>query len=328
MTVKRIKNLILTVGLLLGSLVGVGSVLATDYDGLDSVMTISPPKQKIVLTPGEDYEGQITVSSMSSAKNDLVYSVTVGSFSLGKDENGNVDYNDTDVDTVTSYNQMMDWIELKKDKGTVAKGESSVIPFVIHVPENAPAGGQYATIIVQDDTMPEDSAEGSISIISKIRFASSIFAEVTGDTDEKGTIQENNIPGFLLNNQLTASSLVKNEGNIHTDAEYTFQVWPLFGDEEICTNEEKEEGSKVEGSKTSLIMPGTERYHTQTCYLPSVGIYRAVQTVKIFGETSVVEKTVIACPLWLLFVILFIIFAIIFAIVKKVHGKKRSKDSE
>ena len=115
---------------------------------------------------------------------------------------------------------------------------------------------------------------------------------------------------------------MKNDGNVHTDAEYTLQVWPLFSDEEIYTNEEEPE--------TSMVMPGTERYHAKTVTTPSFGIFRVTQTVKIFGETSVVEKTVIICPLWLLFLILFVIIGLIiwiFAKVKK-NNKRKSRREE
>ena len=319
---KKIKSLLMVFAILLSSFSGVGIVFA-DMDGMDSVMTIAPPRQKIVLIPGEDFEGSISVSSASTAKKDLVYSVTVGAFSLVKDENGNVDYNDVDVDTVTGYNQIMQWIELKKESGTVAKGGTDVIPFVIHVPEDAPAGGQYATIIVQNDTKTEDENNSGVVIESKVRFASNIFAEVTGETVTKGTILENNIPSFLLNNKLEATSLVRNEGNLHTDAEYTFQVWPLFSDEEICTNEESDKVRGVEGDKTKMIMPDTERYHTLACNLPSFGIFRVKQKVTVFGETSEVEKMVIVCPLWLLFLILFAIIALIIWLFTK--AKKRNK---
>ena len=100
--------------------------------------------------------------------------------------------------------------------------------------------------------------------------------------------------------------------------EYGF---PVFSDEEICTNEEN--------STFTFLMPGTERYHTETCTLPPVGIFRAKQTVKIFGEESVVEKTVIVCPLWLIFVILFVIIALVIWIIIKVrsHGKAKSRAS-
>ena len=196
------------------------------------------------------------------------------------------------------------------------------------MPKDAPAGGQYATIIVQDETSFGTGDGGGVAIEGTVRFASNIFAEVTGETEEKGVIVENIIPSFLLSNSLPAVSLVKNDGNVHTDAEYTLQVWPLFSDEEVCTNAEKEEGSRIEGGKTSLIMPGTERYHTQTCYLPSIGIYRAKQTVTIFGESSVVEKMVIFCPLWLLFLALFAIVAFVIWIFMRFgkNGKRHKSE--
>lgn len=322
---NRIKALMVALGILGYSLFGTGGVFA-DFDGMDTVMTISPPSQHIILTPGEDYEGSVSVSNLSNAKYDLDYSVVVGSLTYVKDEEGKTDYEDLDVDEVTAYNQMMDWIELKKDKGTVVKGGQEVIPFVIHVPENAPAGGQYATIIVQDDTV-KAAENGGVAIESAVRFAANLYAIVTGETKNDGKVLGNDIPSFILSNQLPATSLVRNDGNVHTDAEYTLQVWPLFSDEEVCTNEEKEEGSRIEGSKTSFVMPETEKYHAQTCYLPSIGIYRAKQTVKIFGEESVVERMVVFCPLWLLFLVVFAVVAFVIWIVMKLNKSNKRRKS-
>ncbi len=312
-----IKNKLIAVlaVLLAGTFLGVANVSA-DLDDMDSVMTVSPPKQKIVLVPGETFEGVIRVSNSAHAKGDLHYSATIGSFGLGKDEEGNIDYNDTDVDTVTSYNQMMNWITLGKESGTVEPNGTDVVPFTINVPADAPAGGQYATIIFQDDSGNGTTGGGNVSIESIVRFASSIIAEVTGETRSEGAILENSIPSFIFNNKLSATSTVRNDGNVHTDASYILQVWPLFGDEEICTNEEE--------PSTSLIMPETERYHVEECNLPMIGIFRAKQTVNIFGETSVAEKTVFVCPLWLLFIIVFaIVLIIIWLVMRAKSGSKR-----
>lgn len=315
----KYKCILMTIGVLLWSLVGIRQAFA-DFEGMDTVMTISPPSQRIILIPGEDYEGSILVSSSSSAKNDLAYSVTIGSFNYVKDENGNVDYEDIDTDTINGYNQIMEWIELKKSNGTVARGETEAIPFVIHVPKNAPAGGQYATIIVQDDTESDATGNKGVSIVSKVRFASNLVAEVAGETIDSGEILENGVPSFVMSNQLTATSLVKNDGNMHTDAEYVLQVWPLFSDEEIYTN--------AENPETSIIMPETERYHSKTIEgLPTVGIFRVRQTVKLFDETSITEKLVIVCPLWLLFLILFAIIALIIWIVMKIRGRKKTSST-
>ena len=73
------------------------------------------------------------------------------------------------------------------------------------------------------------------------------------------------------------------------------------------------------------MMPGTERYHAKTVNTPPIGIFRVKQTVKIFGETSVVEMMVIVCPLWLLFLILFVIVALIIWVVMKIRGVKKQK---
>ncbi len=316
---KRKKELLILAILLLGGLFFLGDrVSAVDTSNFGAMMTITPPTEKILLVPGEVYEGVISVSNSANATKDLEYSVRVGSFNLGKDENGNVDYDSTDIDTVTSYNQMVDWITLDKESGSVSPHTADKISYKINVPKDAPAGGQYASIVFRDNTGKDNKGEGNVTIEDVVEFAVGIFAKVAGDTRDEGEILDNSIPAFLLNNQLSTSSLVKNEGNVHTDAEYVLQVWPLFSDEEICTNEEKPE--------TSMILPDTERYHTQTCDLPSVGIFRAAQKVKIFEETSVVEKIVIVCPLWLLFLIVFVIVALIIWIAMKVK-KKDARES-
>ena len=314
------KLLVALAIILSGVCLGGLSAFADDNDGMKSVMTISPPEQRIVLVPGEVYEGSISVSSPHSSEQNLDYSVTVGSFNFGKGEDGRTDYNFTDVDSITQYNEIMEWIKLGKDHGSVAPNSTEVIPFTITVPENAPAGGQYATIIVQNDTEDKTSGDGNVAIQSVVRFAAKIIAEVAGETVEKGAIIENNIPAFMFDNPLSASSIVKNEGNIHTDAQYILQVWPLIGDEELCTNEEK--------PSEAFLAPDTERLHTEDwCSLPPVGIFRAKQTVKIFGETSVAERVVVVCPLWLLFIIIFAIVSLVIWIVMKSRARKtRTKE--
>ena len=308
----RVKNAVAAVALVLLPVLNVANAMA---DNTSSSLTVSPPNQEIILMPGETYEGAIVVSNSNDAENNLDYSVTIGSFSQKQSDDSADDYGTVDTETVLDYNQMMEWITLGRESGTVAPNHSETVPFTIVVPEDAPAGGQYATLLVQDDSRAGE-ANGNVTIESKIRIAAIIYAEVAGETREKGLIVSNDIPSFLLTNKLKAGSTVRNDGNVHTRAEYTLQVWPLFSGEEVCTNEENPE--------TSLIMPETERYHAQTCNLPSIGIFRAKQTVKIFGETSIVEKTIIVCPLWLLFLIIFAIVAPIIWLVTKSKARKQS----
>ena len=63
--------------------------------------------------------------------------------------------------------------------------------------------------------------------------------------------------------------------------------------------------------------------------MPAVGIFRARQTVTIFGETAVNEKIIVVCPLWLLFIVIFLIALLLIwfvtVIVKKVRKGKDNK---
>ena len=306
---------VLVVSLLVGPFAGIAWAESNS-------MTVSPPYQKVILTPGETYTNSLSVFNSSNSTRDLKYAVEIGSFSQKKVDGveSKDDYGVVDHISVSSYNQIMDWIEIDKDGGTVEPGGVDDISYSIHVPENAPGGGQYATIIVVDETPDGVSGEGNISIDQKFQFAMIIYAEVAGKTNRAGEIKSNAMPSFMLNGSaFEATSMVRNNGNVHADASYTLQVWPLFSDEEICTNEEDPD--------TSLILPETERYHAQRCELPSLGIFKAKQTVGIFGEESTVEKMIIVCPLWLLFMLLFILIAIVVWIVFKVKGGKKRKST-
>ena len=318
---NKILSMIVVAILTVGSIFGMMSMDA--YAGRNT-MTVSPPNQKIILMPGETYKNSITVFNASDSTGDLTYSVFIGSYSESKGENSKDDYGNVDVVSVGNYNQIKDWIKVDKKTGTIAPNTEDIITYTIEVPEDAPAGGQYATIIVRDDTGKDNDTGGNVMIQSNYQIASIIYAEVAGETREVGKIIDNTVPSFMLNGPLVTESMVRNDGNVHTDAEYMLQVWPLFGNEEICTNEESAE--------TSLILPGTERYHAQTCdNVSAAGIYRAKQTVKIFGETSVVEKIVILCPLWLLFLIIFVVIALImwiFMIVKKRKKHEAARNPE
>ena len=124
-----------------------------------SSMTVSPMNQRIVLTPGETYQGSISVSNPASSSESLKYTTEVGSFTQKMDDNNNK--GSVDIDSVSSYNQIMDWITLDRTSGEVAPNTTQTIPFTVNVPADAPAGGQYATILVKGETFVCGSDRGN-----------------------------------------------------------------------------------------------------------------------------------------------------------------------
>ena len=285
----------------------------TEEAAASSTLVVSPMWQKILLTPGESWSGSIRVQNPATATQDLKYTVSVGSFSEKAGANSVDDYGTVDVQSVSDYNQIMEWITLGKTSGELGVNESEEVSFTINVPTDAPGGGQYASIIIKDDS-DKDQSGGDVMIESDTQIASVLYAEVAGDTREEGQILDNSVPTFSTTNHLEVSSMVENDGNVHGDATYTLQVWPMGSDEEICTNEEE--------PKNILIMPGTKKYYVQSCDVAPVGIYRVKQTIKLFGETSAIERTVFVIPIWLIVIVIIAIAVIIYLIVRARKSRK------
>ena len=196
--------------------------------------SVSPMKQEIVLNPGDSYRGTFTVSNPASSPNDFSYTVTVTPFyvnNMGDDMN---DY--TPVFNEESDRTLITrWITLiSPTSGTIAPNSSDEIEFVINVPTDAPAGGQYAAITI---TSANDSsaAEGSTGIHEQLAIAHTVFAEIAGNTEKKGEIMDPSVPSFIFSGDLTASVRIKNTGNVHGKAVYKLQVFPIFSDEEVFT---------------------------------------------------------------------------------------------
>ena len=314
--IKRVQAMFLGGVLILA--MGLG-LFNSETFAVSQSMRVSPRNQKLILIPGEKYSDSITISNENDSTRDLKYGIAVGSFSENGGENGIDDYGNVDHVSVSNYNQMMDWISFDKESGTVPPNTSDKVTYTIDVPENAPAGGQYATIIVKDETDKDASDNGNVAVQSTFQYASIIYAEVAGESVQSGKILENNIPTISFSTPLTVSSMVENSGNVHTDASYTLEVRSLFSDDLIYSNDEDE--------KTSLILPETKRYHVQEWKgTPMIGIFKVKQIVEIFDDVSTVEKVVLICPIWLMLIVLFLIIAMIIWLVARSRARRGFQD--
>lgn len=289
-----------------------------------SALSMTPMKQAITLMPGDTYSGRVTIYQQGQGDEKFHYQASIVPLSVNDENN---EYYGI-FDQETSYTDIVNWMTLSNGEETVdygdaidgyaSLGEEVELVYTIKVPQNARGGGHY--FAVKADTVPNDSTSGNVAIKESISIASVVYAEVAGDINIKGTIKDNNIPGFLLNPPITASFMAKNEGNTHSEVTYYMQVFPLFSGEEIYTTEEN--------PSTEYVLPETTRYITQKWdEAPAVGIFKVRQVVyydSTDNEPSITEKIVIICPIWLIFIILFVIFALIFYFVAKVRARKKA----
>ena len=305
---KKIKYFTLALLILCASVLGAAGLGAQNAFASES-FALSPMYDLITLTPGETFESSFTIVNPVGNTSNFYYNLRIDPFT----EDGNQNITAT---TNGHYTDMTEWIELPKTEGVVAPNSSETVPYRIRVPANAPAGGQYASIAVgsKEDT----AAEEGFSIHEVFESVYLIYAEVAGETVRKGNITDVGVPSFLFSGNIAGHSSITNEGNVHSASTQTLQVYPLFSNEEVFTNEEE--------PKTLWIMPGNTNYASVTwTETPSVGIFHVIYNVEYEGVESKVDKIVIVCPLWLLFLILLAIFLIIFKILS---AKKTTKKKE
>ena len=310
---KLTKWVVAGVLALVGAMVQNASVMAGGYS-----LTMAPMNQSIVINPGESFETSFKISNSSNSTQDTYYKVEVEPFYMNNQ-------NEIKHESEGDSGKIVEWVTFNvPTEGKLVPNETKEIVFTINVPESAPAGGQYMSVLVtasagadNGETGVDESEDDSNTMIREVkRMSHLVYAEVAGNTIKKGEIYDASLPSFLLSGKITGSATVKNVGNVHGEAKYVLKIYPLFSDEEIYTNEEK--------PASFVVMPDREVYSEiaweQT---PAMGVFNAVFTVEFEGETVEISKLIIVCPVWLLFVILFAIVAIIIWIVMRARGKKR-----
>lgn len=272
--------------------------------------TVSPLTESIVLEPGSSYSSSIKVSNPGTSQNDIQYEVEVQPFFVDEEYN-------TIFEDVGNRSLMTNWITIDSSKnGVISPNETNEVIFTINVPSDAPAGGQYADIRVVSANVGNGEENGS-AIGEKIAIGHLIFAEVAGDTVRQGEIITAEVPGFLLSGDVKGIATIKNTGNVHSAATYKLQVFPLFSNEELFTNEE-------DPDKKTILPDRTLYNETVWEKTSSIGIFNVIYTVEFEGVTTQVSKIVIKCPIWLMFIILFVVFLLIFYFVVKIKNRKKA----
>lgn len=274
--------------------------------------TMSPMNQRLILDPGDIYTGSFSLLNPANNTASVAYTLTIRSYY--RDEDNTAIFEDVD-----GMGQMAEWITLNTaSTGELKPGETDEISYTIKVPKDAPSGGQYASITAA--SIPDEGGDGNAAILKEsVAMAYTLLAEITGDTTHKGEISDLNLPGFLLNGNITGSSSIKNIGNVHGIAKYTLQVFPLFSNEEVYTNEED--------PLLKTILPSRTLYNELTWdQTPAVGIFNVVYTVEFEGVTQQISKMVIKCPIWLLFIMILVVAAIIIWLALRMTRRKGNKE--
>lgn len=278
-----------------------------------NIFTVTPMSQQIELEAGQTYIGHITVANPANAAADFTYQVNVSPYGvIGEDYTA-------DLMTQTDRSQISKWITIPEPTGTLKPNETHDVEFVINVPENAPDGGQYATIMIS--SAPKSTAnDDGVNVKNIFEMASIIYAKVAGETTYKGEILENYIPGFATGTPIRVSTTIKNESNVHETARISLEVKSFFAAAPVYPR------AGESGTVQEVIMPDSTRLFTRDIDgISPLGIYDITQTVTFLNDTSINHQTIVVCPIWFMALVIISVAAIIVAIVHTIKKHRRKK---
>ncbi|MBQ8156697.1 hypothetical protein IJ101_02850 [Candidatus Saccharibacteria bacterium] len=274
------------------------------------MFTVAPMNHKIDLKAGEVYHGEILVSNPANSETDFEYIAEVTPYSVT-----GTSY-DADLATESQRSMITKWIKIEEPTGTLKPNDKKVIKFTITVPENVPAGGQYAAITVRSND--DSQATDGFSVKNIFEIASVIYAEIDGEITHKGEVTNNNIPGFVTGLPIHLDAMITNEGNVHETASVELKVKNVLTGDKIYP----EEGQT--GILDEVIMPESTRYLVRdVTNVAPLGVYEVTQSINYLGEVSSETRVVFACPIWFLIALVFTAGLIIYGIIRAILKHRR-----
>lgn len=281
---------------------------------MKSAFTVLPMSQRFSLVAGGTYEGSVTVANPVDAESDFSFTVTATPYNVVGDNY------EADLANITTHSQIANWITIENPSGTLKPNEHTTVKYTIHVPENVPSGGQYATILVSQDNSAQSTGEG-FSVATTLQLASVIYGDISGSLVREGTVIENNVPGFSFDPSIALTAIVKNDGNTHSDAIFNITITNKFTGEEIV-NESRG------GNFSEIIMPETSRFIThRISNLPLLSFVHVNQTIYFNDVAYTSEKDLLICPIWFIFLSIITIISLVAFIVSRVRKHRYKKSA-
>jgi hypothetical protein len=275
-------------------------------------LTVSPATTSVSLKPGASVDYTLVVNNEKSENLDIT--VYAAPYSIQ-----NEDY-DVDFEKETPRTQISRWIEFvnadgsttKEYKATVPANTKSNVVYRVNIPQDVPAGGQYASIFVQTGDNAKPLETSGLQAVSRVGVV--VYGRSTGETEEKADITELSVPTFMLSGPVTASALVTNTGNTDIEASYSFTVKSIVG-AELYHSEGKE----------PVLPDASRRMKQQWENTQPMGLFRVSYQIEILGEVYESSKLVIILPVYMIVLAIFVLTLLIVWIIILVRKRRERK---
>ncbi len=281
----------------------------------DVVMSLNPASQDLELESGKTTEASLKVSNLGRLAFNI--NVSVSPYYVANDNY------DPDFSSQTNQTKLYGWIKLEKTTYHVEPGETAEVKFSVNVPEDTPAGGQYAAIMLAADSGNQDKESMSISS----RLAAILYGHVNGvDLRAEGELVERSLPGFITDGNFSLSQSIRNTGNVDFRVVQTMTVTDFFSNREVVNPESVDTDQQMFAYSSSTVLPNTTRTGILTWKsAPKLGLFTVTQRIAFLDQDLTFTHLVFICPIWLVVIFIALVIAIIVVIVFKIIGKRKQK---
>ena len=260
---------------IVGLFIVVNNVEAQDIDLNKESITLSPAINKPTTEPGAIISDKLTI--LNTGKTEYRFLLYAGPYSVKQET---YDPNYTEVNDRTEAYQ---WVQFEKTDIVLKAGEQIVVPYTVKVPSNVQSGGHYAVLFAE--TQPK-LIEGT-QVARKKRVGSLVYLTVDGDINKSGSMVDWDVPLWQTKRPIAGQVRIKNDGNVHFQANSTIKFKNIFGRTVLTHNQEH------------IILPGTTRRISSTLErsLP-VGIYKASGGVDFLEKNNqLTSKWIVLLPI-------------------------------
>lgn len=211
---RIVSSVVLSISLLFATLV-VGTLSASAQDAGSMGLSVSPPNTEVSLLPGETISRTVTVRN--SGTGTVTVSMTANNF-LASGEDGSAAY------LPIGSGGPADWIVMSPETFTLEQDESLDVTYTLSVPEDADAGGHYATIFAKALSMA--AVEETGSTIGAL-VGANLLLNVSGEVVEQASIAEFSTERSRINagEDIEFGVRITNDGNTHVIPEGVIEIY-------------------------------------------------------------------------------------------------------
>lgn len=273
-------------------------------------LTISPARIELATDPGTSVSGEFLL--INEQETSQVFYTSSENFEA-QGESGTPSF-------TPSKEGLASWIDVE-EKITLAKGERVKVPFTVHVPKDADAGGHFAAIFLS--TVPPSTKAGEVSVGAKVGML--VLLKVNGEIKEGGGIVSfgvKNDKRFVTSVPVTLVYRFANNGNDRANPAGEIVIRNTLGVKTESLNANPSSGNILPNSTRRFeVRWGEDEFSPAATFFEKVG-YEAKNfalgfyTAKIhitFGATgSATESTWFFVFPWHLMLVVILVVATLF----------------